>query len=302
MDNVNKDKRFGQKQGANPQSTIGRMQSYVNEAEGFARKARYYVEFFLPTGVSSNLPAGDFDTNVSSGVLEDYTFPDQSQLNAAHNQNGRRVRAFCNTISMPDRTFDMKEIKHHGPERKFAYNYKSLPITASFYADKFLRERSYFELWQNSAYSLQSHNFNYYDNYVADINIFQLGSYISQNERDDVTYAVKLFDCYPSVISNVEYSHDANVVQTFSVTFTFRHWVNYFIDRAGNIELGQSDFRDVTVKEGQQLFGGLLGRLPPELRRTGRDVLNQVRRSIPIGKVTGGRAFPPFPPIPPINI
>jgi hypothetical protein len=42
------------------------------------------------------------------------------------------------------------------------------------------------------------------------------------------------------------------------------------------------------------LFGGLLGKLPPELRRAGRDALQVARRSLPIGKVTGGRLFPPF--------
>ena len=38
-----------------PESTIGRFQSYVNEAEGFARKARYYAEFQLPNGVSDQI-------------------------------------------------------------------------------------------------------------------------------------------------------------------------------------------------------------------------------------------------------
>ena len=45
MDNINRDPRFKQKAGANPSTTIGKYQSYVNEAEGFARKARYYVIF-----------------------------------------------------------------------------------------------------------------------------------------------------------------------------------------------------------------------------------------------------------------
>jgi len=48
MDNINRDPRFKQRAGANPATTIGRYQSYVNEAEGFARKARFYVVFELP--------------------------------------------------------------------------------------------------------------------------------------------------------------------------------------------------------------------------------------------------------------
>ena len=216
--------------------------------------------------------------------------------------NARRVQAFCSAISMPERTIEMKEVKHHGPAYKIATDYKSADITATFYADKFLRERSYFELWQKAAFSNQSHNFNFYDNYVSDVNIFQLGQFASRNERDDVTYAVKLFDCFPKTISAVEYSYDNNAVQTFQVTFGFRYWINYFLDRSGNIELGQPNFRDVTVKSSFGAFGGLLNKLPPELRRAGVDVLQGLKRRIPIGGITGGRVFPPFGNFPPLNL
>ena len=119
---------------------------------------------------------------------------------------------------------------------------------------------------------------------------------------DNLTYAVKLFDCYPKTIGAVEYSHaQSQEVQSFQVTFDFRYWINYFIDRAGNVELGQSNFRDATVKQAGGLFGGLLGKLPPELRRAGRGVIEDLRRRIPIGRATGGRVFPPFK-IPPLNI
>ena len=43
LDNVTGDPRLKRTQGGNPETTIGRFQSYVNEAEGFARKARFYA-------------------------------------------------------------------------------------------------------------------------------------------------------------------------------------------------------------------------------------------------------------------
>ena len=106
---------------------------------------------------------------------------------------------------------------------------------------------------------------------------------------------------YPKTISEVSFSHETNDIQTFTVTFSFRYWVNYFLDRAGNIELGQSEFNQPTVKRAGGVFGGLLSKLPPEIRRVGRDVLNDLRRRAPIGRITGGRVFPPFK-IPPLNI
>ena len=41
-------------------------------------------------------------------------------------------------------------------------------------------------------------------------------------------------------------------------------------------------------------FGGLIRKLPPDLRRAGRDVINQAKNRFPIGRIFGGRVFPPF--------
>jgi hypothetical protein len=305
LDNVESDPRFRQKAGGNPETTIGRFQSYVNEAEGFARKARFYVEFNLPKGGGANLNGIDDITQQgmspqSSEQMASFKSPDE--LRAVHNANGRRVRAFCSAIAMPDRDIQTKEIRHHGPAYKIAFDHKSADIQATFYCDKFLRERSYFELWQSAIYSNQSNNYNFYDNYVSDVNIYQLGQFASRNERDDITYAIQLYDVFPKIIGPVEYNYEANAVQTFTVTFTFRYWINYFLDKAGEIGVGNPAFRDVTVKSGYGAFGGILNNLPPELRRAGQDVLEGLKRRIPIGGITGGRVFPPFGSLPPLNL
>jgi len=302
LDNVTSDPRLKRTQGGNPATTIGRFQSYVNEAEGFARKARYYAEFTLPRGVSGPLFSEGFE-DTSLSAVEKQAFPSQSDLNAVQLANGRRVRAFCSNISMPEREMTTKEVRHgNAPARNIVYDMKSAPISATFYADKFMRERSYFELWQKTAMSTSStFNTNYYDNYVSNLNIFQLGQYASRQERDDITYGVQLIDCFPTKIGAVEYSHDANNLQTIDVDFSFRYWINYFIDKQGNIELGSPTGRIPEIKNNRGIFGSLINKLPPELRRAGRDVLNDLRRRVPLGRVTGGRVFPPFK-IPPLNI
>ena len=294
LDDVQSDPRLRQKAGGNPESTMGRFQAMVNEAEGFQRKARFYVEFGMPKGVvdDGRTTMADEFQGFSTEVATEAMRADTTK---------RRVQAFCREIAMPNREAVQKDIKHNGPPRSIVYDYTSADITATFYTDKFMRERTFFEIWQKAAFSNTTHNFNYYDNYVAPVDIYALGSFASRDERDDITYAVRLFDCYPKTISEVTFNHDANDVQTFTVTFSFRNWVNYFIDRAGTIQLGESDFKQPTVKRAGGIFGGLLSKLPPEIRRAGRDVLNELRRRAPIGRVTGGRVFPPFR-IPPLNI
>ena len=295
LDNVQSDPRLRQKAGGNPESTIGRFQAMVNEAEGFQRKARFYVEFALPNG--------SLNQTVTPNMEDEQNGFSTPELIRTMNTDPtkRRVQAFCSAITMPSREAVQKEIRHNGPTRKFVYNYTTPEVTATFYTDKFMRERTFFEIWQKAAFSNLTHNLNYYSDYVSPIDIMALGQYASQQERDDVTYAVRLLECYPKIISDVSFSHETNAIQTFDVTFSFRNWVNYFIDKTGGIDLGESDFKAPTVKRAGGIFGGLISKLPPEIRRAGRDVLNELRRRAPIGRITGGRVFPPFK-IPPLNI
>ena len=89
LDDVQSDPRLWQKAGGNPETTMGRFQAMVNEAEGFQRKARFYVEFALPNGSLDQ---------VTTQTMEDeqngFSIP---QLIASVNtpQQKRRVQAFC---------------------------------------------------------------------------------------------------------------------------------------------------------------------------------------------------------------
>ena len=56
------------------QTTIGRFESYVNEAEGFARRARFYTEFNLPKGVSVEPLFSEGFEDTSFGSIEKQVF------------------------------------------------------------------------------------------------------------------------------------------------------------------------------------------------------------------------------------
>ena len=49
-----------------------------------------------------------------------------------------------------------------------------------------------------------------------------------------------------------------------------------------------------TIPDQVEQNRGLFGNLPPELQRAGRDVFNQARTQLPIGRLTKGKIFPPF--------
>jgi len=294
LDNVNADERLGRKPGGNPETTINRFIAQVNQGEGLARPSRYLVVIQPPQTLKTLTkavgPGGRYTETMSAA---------EGGLNELEsNELKRNVGMMCQSITMPSRDIATAENRQYGPGRLMPYAYKfSGSIEASFYGDKFLRQRAFFENWQKKIMDINSHHMDYYDNYVGSMDIFQLGSFDAEQDRDRVTYAVRLYEVYPQTIGSYDYSYGATNTQVnIPITLNFRTWKNLTIDQVNGATVGQSMGDVPTIKAGKDfgLFGGILNRLPPEIRRAGRDVLQATKRNLPIGRVTGGKVFPPF--------
>ena len=289
--NVAGDKRLQRRPG-NPGSTIGQFQAKINEGEGVARPNRFLVRFWL----NKNLKLGAFGQDIQGG-------PPPVQRNDYYTQNEmiRNVNIMCNKVTMPSRDINTKSHLTYGPRREMPYAY-SYPgqIECSFYGDKYLRQRAFFEKWQGQIYSEDSHNMNYYDDYIGHMDIYQLGASGGEGDRDRITYAVRLHEVYPETIGSIEYDYGAtNQLINLPISLRYRRWQNLTIQDIDLASIGKSQGDVPTIKKGKDfgLFGGLLSKLPPELQRAGRQVLEAGKRNLPIGRVTGGRVTPPFPPL-----
>jgi len=62
-------------------------------------------------------------------------------------------------------------------------------------------------------------------------------------------------------------------------------------DAIGGVDFGASSQTVHDVKRGSP---GLLGFLPPDLQRTGRDLVNSAAVRLPIGRIFKGKLFPPY--------
>ena len=289
---VAKDPRLKRKPGGS--GTINRFISQVNQGEGFARTNRYIVRINPPSTTD-----GDNNDLTSATTLEN-------------------IDMMCNKVTMPNRDIKTADHRMYGPARQMPYAYTySGSIECSFYGDKFLRQRLFFENWQKKLMNLNTHNMNYYDSYVGSMDIYQLGQFDVETEtvvsdgpagqtrsvpkqqidNASVTYAVRLFEVYPQTIGSYDYTYASENEQVIvPVTLNFRTWSNLTIDQVDGATIGKSRGDVPTIKASKDfgLFSGILGKLPPELQRAGRDILQTTKRNLPIGRITGGRAFPPF--------
>ena len=289
LDNVQGDPRLKRTQG-NPESTIGRFQAKMAEGEGFARPSRFMVDFNLPKGIDEGV---DDDGN-NFTFQEEIARSTQGELKSELELQ-RGLRAFCFGAELPSRNVDTAPLKIYGPKREIVYGHSySQEITLSFYADKFLRQRSFFEQWQNTAMDLGTNNVHFYDEYTGAIRIYALGAFSGDAFRDRIAYGVHLYECYPKTITAVPLNYGTqNEIMQISISFYYRNWSNLSIDEVRNYTVG-GGFKKPTVKFQYGEFGRLLSKLPPEIRRAGRDVVNVIRQRVPIGSVFGGKVFPPF--------
>ena len=295
LDNVEGDRRLKRTMGGNPESTMGRVISTIAQGEGFAKPNRFMVDFVLPTGVDTGVAQGP---GGSQGIL----FEEEVQNSTVSGQMQREtqiqrgLRAFVENVDMPGRTLDTTDYKIYGPRRQVVTGHSfSGEITMSMYCDKFLRQRSFFEMWQKAAFDQGTNNVHFYDEYTGGLRIYQLGAFAENADRDRISYGVELFECFPKTISAVSYNQGSeNEIQKISVSLAFKSWINLTLDQVGSYTVGGGFKKPTVIGADRGLIGNILSKLPKEIQRAGRQVVNVIRQRVPIGAVTGGKVFPPL--------
>ena len=300
---TDRDPRF--KMQANVDNTIGRFRSAINAAEGYARPSRFAIRVFPPTNLGDQILGGQLAT-YNNGQVNTSGFRTQRTIDRMGNDNvdgkymndlnssyGRSVNINCDTISMPGKDLQTQEVQYGSePTRSMVQTHAFAGlIEASFYADKYMRERQFFEAWQKMCVGEHTHKAKYYDDYIGKMHIYQLGA-DNEISRDMPTYAVEAMEVYPSTIGQVEYGYGkTNEIVKINIGFAYKYWRN-MSSRTQGLSFGDHMQAPAEVKARDR---GLYGMLPPELQRMGRDVFSQGRTVLnPIGRIFGGKVFPPF--------
>jgi len=313
FDPVEASKRISQR--ANPQTTINKFRALVSSGEGLARSNKFIAVINFPSGVTAQT---DFD---GSEFAEYQTAADFT--NTLKTDIRERLFFFCDGASMPGRTItDETNDQLYGPERSIARGVSYDDITLTFYMDQNMAEQVLFKSWQNMAISPNTYNSNYYDEYTGSIDIYPLvalsdGTIPRADANETPAQGeplaratlganfTHLVEAFPKSIAPVDLSYsNNNAIAKLSVTFSYRYAVtpadlavtgasgpNRVSGRLrGDVRLPTED---IDQRFGKTL-GGIIKKLPPELRRAGRDVINQAKTRFPIGRIFGGKVFPPF--------
>ena len=292
LDNVDGDPRL--KQYANTENQMGRFRASMAAANGYARPARFAVRIYPPTNLESIVKSAENTDRRSGGNFEaaNSRTPTGPNINALSVALGRQINIHCDSVNMPAHDLQTETITQFGPPREMVTGHGfNGTIAASFYADTFLRERHFIEMWQKMAVNHVTHKAGYYNDYIGKMHIFQLGA-DSEIGRDMPTYAVEAMEVYPTELGTIEYGYGKkNEVVKINMEFGYKYWRN-MSDSTTSRQFAQHMQSPAEVKSANN---GLFGMLPPELQRMGRSVLGQARTVFnPTGRITKGRIFGPF--------
>ena len=162
---------------------------------GFAKGNRYNVTF-------SNLPAG---------------------LSTAVNEN---LQYLCESVSLPTKGIASNAQDIYGPPREIPYRETFTEAALSFIVDDAFTVKRFFDQWQEKIINVETGNVNYWNNFVATINITRLSNDATSFADATDKYKIELREAYPSAVGEIALGHtQGGEILRLSVTFKYRKWM-----------------------------------------------------------------------------
>lgn len=140
---------------------------------------------------------------------------------ANYTETGRLVSMFCDVTNLPLINVTTKQHNIYGPayQRPIATEYSGEGVVATFYVDREMTVKKFFDAWVFSIINPDSFNVSYQTEYISDITINQL------DEQDNITYSVILEEAFPRSVEMLPLNNEAmNQVHRLNILFAFRKW------------------------------------------------------------------------------
>ena len=146
----------------------------------------------------------------------------------------------CDAFEFPGRGFNVTEVRYYGPAQSFPNNVLYSPSNASFICRNDSIERQFFDDWMDIINPTSNFNFDYAENYWADIDVFhyhEIGQLaegtplvLSQDELNKRStdpkpiYAWSLRKVWPTLVAPQQVTWADQDILRLQVTFTYKYW------------------------------------------------------------------------------
>lgn len=227
---------------------VGRIDDFraAVSQNGLSRNNRFVLRVFPPRGLTSlgfglNTIFGRVAGNVNIPGLSsvnDISIPGINipvgDLNIGANLNlpplgyfiqnigGRltQMELFCVTASIPSRDVQSVNDDYHGATRKIGWKHLYADFTTEYYCSEDLKERDFFEGWQNIIFNRDTGSVGYYEDYASTVELLK---YDYGFNRIQARY--KFLEAYPTNVGEQAFSYDGtDEITRLTITWAFRQY------------------------------------------------------------------------------
>jgi hypothetical protein len=132
----------------------------------------------------------------------------------------------CEVAEIPGRGFMNIDVRYYGPNHKLPFQSSYEDLNLTFLCRSRSIERQFFDDWMYFVNPTNSFDFNYRDQYRAEIDIFQFSDYSEEESVTEPTaqYFVTLHNTFPILVNPQPMTWADDQFQRLIVSFTYTHW------------------------------------------------------------------------------
>ena len=145
-------------------------------------------------------------------------------MSIAVNEN---LQYLCESVSLPTKGIASQAHDVYGPPREIPYRETFTEAALSFIVDDAFTVKKFFDKWQENIINVETGNVNYWNNFVATINITRLSNDATSFADATNKYKIELREAYPSAVGEIALGHaQGSEILKLSVTFKYRKWIS----------------------------------------------------------------------------
>lgn len=134
---------------------------------------------------------------------------------------------FAESVTIPGIELMTTEINMGGPSMTIPHRGTYREASTTFLVDDDMRQKNFFDAWINFVNPKESkYDFRYRDDYIGEIDIFQISE-----DGSRLSYGVRMYEVYPIAIAEVKGSWAEQEPMRMDVAFSYRYWRSFTADR-----------------------------------------------------------------------
>ena len=91
---------------------------------------------------------------------------------AGDKRSDTTLNLYCSKVTIPEKSINVTQLKQYGSHFPWPQSVSYGTLTTTFYCDGAMKIKNFFDAWQKLIWNDLTGNFNYYDEYVSEFDIF----------------------------------------------------------------------------------------------------------------------------------